>query len=147
MLNTNMIGVNPNHDSPCEILHTYLIGNNKYIMFDTSKGWDKKKDDLFAVRLQSSSTQGLTIAPIRAKYMVQYKNSLIGKHFKTLQQLAVFHLHKDLCNEKLLDIWKATGELGAMLWYHEIKDMDAYCVSCDCADRHTILAENASLPE
>jgi len=61
--------------------------------------------------------------------MVQYKNSLIGKHFKALQQLAVFHLHGGLCSKELFDLWKANGELGALIWYPEIKDIDKYLVS------------------
>jgi hypothetical protein len=61
--------------------------------------------------------------------MVQYKNSLIGKHFKALQQVAIFHLRDGMCDTRLFEVWKATGELGAYLWYDEIKDMDAYLVS------------------
>ena len=91
------------------------------------KKWDKKTAETFAVCLQSSSTDGLTIPPLRAKYIIQYKNSLRGKHFKSLQQLGMFHLH-GLCDDQILNLWKATGELGAILWYHEIKDMDAYLV-------------------
>jgi hypothetical protein len=82
---------------------------------------------------------GLTLPPLRARYLVQYKNSLVGKHFKALQQLAVFHLRNDLCDEKILNIWKATGELGAVLWYEEIKDMDRYLVSCFDTLRHLSL--------
>lgn len=59
--------------------------------------------------------------------MVQYQNSLVGKHFKVLQQLGVFHLH-GLCDEKTFELWKASGEFGAMLWFHEIKDMGTYLV-------------------
>jgi hypothetical protein len=62
--------------------------------------------------------------------MVQYKNSLIGKHFKALQQLAVFHLHDGLCSKGLFDLWKANGALGALIWYPEIKNIDKYLVSC-----------------
>ncbi|THH10950.1 hypothetical protein EW146_g8209 [Bondarzewia mesenterica] len=119
-------GINPHQDNTVEILHTYLIGNDKYIWHDSSKDWDKKKDADFAVRLQSSSVDGLTLPPIRANYIAQYKNSLIGKHFKTLQQLAIFHMHDDICTPRLLNLWKASGELGALVWYHEIKNMDAY---------------------
>ncbi|TFY77625.1 hypothetical protein EWM64_g6387 [Hericium alpestre] len=74
----------------------------------------------------SSSLDGLTLAPLRAQYMTQYKNSLIGKHFKALQQLAVFHLNDKLCPPRLLALWKATGELGALLWYPEITNMETY---------------------
>ncbi|KAI0069917.1 hypothetical protein K474DRAFT_1654465 [Panus rudis PR-1116 ss-1] len=60
---------------------------------------------------------------------MRYKNSLIGKHFKVLQQVAVFHLH-DLfsTDSEIFQLWKATGELGAMLWYPEVAaaDMDLY---------------------
>ncbi|KAJ7908106.1 hypothetical protein B0H13DRAFT_2233350 [Mycena leptocephala] len=108
-----------------EILHTYLLGNNKYVWHDSTKNWDDEKGDLFASRLQASCLNSLSIPPPRARYVVQYKNSLIGKHFKMLQQLGVFHLH-DLCSPLLFDLWKATGELGALLWFPEIKNMDIY---------------------
>ncbi|KAF7975164.1 hypothetical protein HWV62_10347 [Athelia sp. TMB] len=97
-----------------------------YELLELDSPWDKIQDRLFATRLQASSIDGLSIPPIRAQYIVQYKNGLIGKHFKTLQQLGVFHLHEGLCSELILDLWKATGELGAMLWFHTIKNMDLY---------------------
>ncbi|KAJ7436399.1 hypothetical protein FB451DRAFT_1344639 [Mycena latifolia] len=115
----------PHRDTPGEILHTYLLGNDKYVWHDTTKQWDEKKQDLFAARLAASSIYGLSIPPPRPRYVVQYKNSLIGKHFKMLQQLGVFYIH-DLCTPLLFDLWKATGELGALLWFPEIKDMDVY---------------------
>ncbi|TFK31456.1 hypothetical protein BDQ12DRAFT_701562 [Crucibulum laeve] len=122
----DVIGLNPHLDSPCEILHTYLLGIDKYIWHDTTKDWDKKKEELFAARLQSSSMLGLTLPPLQSRYIVQYKNSLIGKHFKAIQQLAVFHFDDSLCNPAVMDIWKATGELGAMLWIPEIRDLKQY---------------------
>ncbi|KAI0079426.1 hypothetical protein K474DRAFT_1617769 [Panus rudis PR-1116 ss-1] len=112
-------------DTPIEVLHTILLGHDKYIWHETTSPWDKKKDDIFAVRLESSSTDGLSIPAIRGNYLMQYKKSLIGKHFKMLQQLAVFHLD-GLCSEVILDMWKATGQLTAMLWYHTIPDMGQY---------------------
>lgn len=113
-------GVDPHIDACVETLHTYLIGNDKYVWHETNKSWCKVKEGDFAVRLQSSSIDGLTLPAVRASYIAQYKNSLIGKHFKALQQLAVFHMHEGLCPAALFHLWLATGELGAMLWFHEI---------------------------
>ncbi|KAJ6631949.1 hypothetical protein B0H10DRAFT_2159551 [Mycena sp. CBHHK59/15] len=69
-------GLDPNHDTPVEILHTILLGISKY-------------RDLFVIRLQSMDIDGLTIPPIRSAYMMQYRNGL----FKTLMQTMVFHMH------------------------------------------------------
>ncbi|KAJ7893849.1 hypothetical protein B0H14DRAFT_3081346 [Mycena olivaceomarginata] len=100
-------------------------GNDKYVWHDTTKQWDRKQEETFAARLSSSSIQGLSIPPPRPRYVVQYKNSLIGKHFKMLQQLGVFHLH-DLFPPLLLDLWKATGKLGAHIWFPQINNMIQY---------------------
>ncbi|KAF8149044.1 hypothetical protein B0H34DRAFT_679361 [Crassisporium funariophilum] len=145
-------GINPHHN--CEILHTVLLGVNKYIWYQTNKVWDKKKDKLFATvnkyiwyqtnkvwdkkkdklfatRLQSSSVDGLTLSPLCSHYMVQYKNSLISKHFKAIQQLGVFHLHNDLCTKEVFDLWKANGKLGAMIWYPENNNMEFYLLDLE----------------
>lgn len=129
-------GLDPHKDSPVEILHTFELGDDKYIWHETNKVWEKKKDEQFAIRLQALSTDGLSLSPLRAHYMLQYKNSLVGKHFKALQQLAVFHLHGGLCSKELFDLWKANGALGALIWYHEIKNIDEYLVRCStqCSD-------------
>ncbi|KAJ7269023.1 hypothetical protein C8J57DRAFT_1435715 [Mycena rebaudengoi] len=119
-------GLDPHRDSPCEILPSVLLGDDKYIWHETNKPWDKAKGEKFAVQLQSSSVEGLNLASVRGRYIVQYKNALIGKHFKILQQLGAFHLHEDLCSKNLFDLWKASGELGALLWYPEIRNLEQY---------------------
>ncbi|KAJ7893949.1 hypothetical protein B0H14DRAFT_3125733 [Mycena olivaceomarginata] len=101
-------GLDPHHDTPAEILHTYLLGNDKYVWHDTTKNWDDKKGEVFASRLQAASISGLSLPPPRPRY-----------------QIGVFQLH-DLCTPLILDLWKATGELGAYLWFPEIKDMRVY---------------------
>ncbi|KAG6818880.1 hypothetical protein H0H93_000679 [Arthromyces matolae] len=122
--------IDPHRDTTYEMLHTWLLGPEKYIWHHSSKEWDKKYEDLFALRLESSSMDGLTIAPPRARYLIQYKNSLIGKHFKCLQQLAVFHVHGMVSN-LVFDLWKASGELAALMWYPEIKDLKQYLILID----------------
>ncbi|EMD40045.1 hypothetical protein CERSUDRAFT_45768 [Gelatoporia subvermispora B] len=113
-------------DTPVEILHTYLLGMAKYAWHYTNTPWTLKQCELFAIRLQSASIVGLSIPPLRAGYMLQYRNGLIGKHFKALQQLAIFQLDESLCDRRVIDLWNATGELGSYLWYHEIENMDHY---------------------
>ncbi|TFK59074.1 hypothetical protein BDN72DRAFT_781253 [Pluteus cervinus] len=112
-------------DTPVEILHTYLLGNDKYVWAEMHKKWSKDQSNLFALRLDSSSTDGLSKILLRPAYFVQYKNNLIGKHFRALQQLTVFHLDK-ICSPALFNLWKATGELGALIWFPEIRDMPQY---------------------
>ncbi|KAF8144015.1 hypothetical protein K438DRAFT_2103021 [Mycena galopus ATCC 62051] len=126
-------GLDPHRDSPCEILHTILLGEDKYVWHETSKVWNDEQGALFAARLQSSSIDGLSLPPLRSRYMVQYKKSLIGKHYKALQQLSVFQLDETLCSPALFELWKANGVLGALLWYPEIKDMDQYLADLSIA--------------
>ncbi|KAH9925298.1 uncharacterized protein B0H18DRAFT_933788 [Fomitopsis serialis] len=122
-------------DTPVEILHTYLLGADKYAWHHLHSSWKPAQHELFATRLRSASIEGLNIPPVRASYIVQYKNGLIGKHFKALQQLGIFQLDDALCNDLVFDLWRATGELGAMLWYDEIENMEEYL-----ADLETLIA-------
>lgn len=89
-------------------------------------------ENLFAIRLQSTDTLGLNIPPLRASYMLQYKNNLIGKHFKSLLQTSVFHLH-GISTDKQFTLFKAAGSLSAFLWFGVIKNMDEYLVSIYCS--------------
>ena len=34
-----------------------------------------------------------------------------------------------MCNDIVFDLWKATGKLGALLWYPVINNMEQYLVS------------------
>ncbi|KAJ7696657.1 hypothetical protein B0H16DRAFT_1350381, partial [Mycena metata] len=77
-------GLDTHRDSPCEILHTILLGEDKYVWHETNKLWSTEQGALFAARLQSASIDGLNLTSLRSRYMVQYKKSLIGKHFKAL---------------------------------------------------------------
>ncbi|KAJ7895803.1 hypothetical protein B0H13DRAFT_1885414 [Mycena leptocephala] len=77
-----------------------------------TKVWNDEQGAVFAARLQSASLDGLNLPPLRAQYMVQYKKSLIGKHYKALQQVGIFQLDAQLCSSALFELWKANGVLG-----------------------------------
>ncbi|KAJ7504028.1 hypothetical protein B0H11DRAFT_1692410, partial [Mycena galericulata] len=85
------------------------------------------QQDIFTVRLQSTNLDGLRVPPIRAAYMMQYRNGLIGKHFKTLMQTMIFHIH-DIVTPDQFTLVRALGELGPLLWLPVIDNMDEYLV-------------------
>ncbi|KAF7344774.1 hypothetical protein MVEN_01638400 [Mycena venus] len=121
----DIAGLDPNRDTPVEILHTILLGIIKYVWYMLHSGWSEAQRNLFVIRLQSTDISGLTIPPIRAAYMMQYCNGLIGKHFKTLMQTMLFHVH-DLVSPELFTLVKTVSELGPLLWVHEIDNMTQY---------------------
>ncbi|KZP11281.1 hypothetical protein FIBSPDRAFT_899076 [Athelia psychrophila] len=123
-------GLDPTQDTPVEILHTVLLGIVKYVWYNLHSNWKESQRDLFVVRLQSTDLDGLTIPPIRAAYMMQYCNGLIGKHFKSLMQTMVFHVH-GLVSPEQFSLIKAIGALGAMLWIPEIEKMVDYLIDME----------------
>ena len=113
-----------------EILHTVSLGQFKYVWFPTTNKWNEKKEKKFIAWFGASDVDGLGGVPhgVQASYLVTYRGSLVGKHFKWISQLAVFSLHWVDCSPLLFDLWKATGELGALVWCTKILDMDQYAV-------------------
>jgi hypothetical protein len=59
---------------------------------------------------------------------MQYANSLIGRQFKTITQVNVFHVY-DLVDDTRYLLTKAVGELAALLWFTEIRNQQEYLVS------------------
>lgn len=123
----SFVVLDPTQDTPVELLHTILLGIVKYIWHAVHTTMSEANRDKFTVRLQATDTHGLNIPPIRAAYMMQYRQNLIGKHFKTLMQTAAFHMH-DLATPEQFQVVKAIGALGAVLWISEIDNMDRYLV-------------------
>ncbi|KAJ7644882.1 hypothetical protein FB45DRAFT_735642 [Roridomyces roridus] len=115
----------PSQDTLVEILHTILLGDEKYVWYDLHHNWTDAQRDLFTLRLQSTDLDGLRLPPIRAAYMMQYRNGLIGKHFKTLMQTTIFHI-QDIATPAQFQLVRALGELGPMVWLPVIEDLDQY---------------------
>ncbi|KAE9393245.1 hypothetical protein BT96DRAFT_959108 [Gymnopus androsaceus JB14] len=133
----DIAGLDPTQDTPVEILHTILLGIVKYMWHIFHTTITEEQRNLFVVRLQSTDLDGLTIPPLRAAYIMQYRNNLIGKHFKTLMQTMAFHVHS-LVTPAQFDLMKSAGELGAFLWAHEIKDMELYLSDLDIVIGNTL---------
>ncbi|EJD38062.1 hypothetical protein AURDEDRAFT_129113 [Auricularia subglabra TFB-10046 SS5] len=118
-------GLDAHRDTPVELLHTILLGIAKYVWYDLYSDFTVEKQALFVTRLQSPDIVGLSLPALRASYIMQYKNNLIGRHFKALLQLQVFHTH-NICTPERFTLIKATGALAAFLWFTEIKEMEQY---------------------
>ena len=125
-----LTGYNIHLDTPMEILHTVLLGVVKYywaqsIWYLKSRS---KSLSLFQTCLASVHWSGLNAPNTNAKYICQYHNSLIGKHYKSLAQVMPF-LVFDLVPQDVLHAWNIIGALVVLLWHTEIEDLESYLVS------------------
>ena len=116
-----------------EILHTILLGVVKYAWHGTHKDWKDTEKAKYSARLQETDTKGMSIPAIRAGYITQFANSLIGRQLKILVQTNAFHVY-DLIGEDQYLFIKATGVLAALLWVPEIHDLEDYLVR-GCSNR------------
>jgi hypothetical protein len=115
-----------------------LLGVIKYIWHVTHTPWSPEQKQTYAIRLQSTNTDGLSIHAIRSNYIMQYAGSLIGRQFKTIAQINVFHV-RDLVTDHEFMAWKAAGELAALLWFPEIRNLEEYRVFALCFENQSIL--------
>ncbi|KAF7308303.1 hypothetical protein HMN09_00678300 [Mycena chlorophos] len=123
--NLDCTAFDPTVDTPIEVLHTILLGAVKYVWHISHTSWSAANKKTYSHRLQATDRDGLSIQAIRANYIMQYANSLIGKQLKTIVQTAIFHVH-DIVSDEYLVAWRALGELSALLWVPEIRNLKDY---------------------
>jgi hypothetical protein len=125
---SKFLGFDPCQDTPIEILHTILLGTNKYIWHYTHTKWNTQKKDVYSVRLQSTDTLGLSLGgSLQANYIINYAGLLVGWQLKAIAQVSLFHVY-DLVDHQYFQCWQAVGELSALLWFPEIDDLPRYLV-------------------
>jgi hypothetical protein len=121
-------GLDPTQDTPLEPLHVILLGIVRYGWHMSTKDMTKEQLELFRLDLEALNTDGLSIPPLQAAYLIRYRSSLIGRQYKQLVPTVPLCIGKYV-TAPYLTLWKAIGVLCALFWYTEIKNLDDYTVS------------------
>ncbi|THU87599.1 hypothetical protein K435DRAFT_584295, partial [Dendrothele bispora CBS 962.96] len=94
--------------------------------------WNPDKKHLYSLHLQATDTNALSINVIRADYIINFANSLVGHQFKIIIQTTIFHVY-DLVDQVHFKAWKAISILAALLWHTEIDNLEQYCSDVNIA--------------
>ncbi|KAH9807600.1 hypothetical protein DFH28DRAFT_938119 [Melampsora americana] len=112
-------------DTPVESLHVVLLGVTKYLYREMIS--NLTPTDLMTVqgRWQAFQIDGLNVAPIQPRNMVQYANSLLGKDFRVVLQAAPFVFFEFL-PDNYRHCWIALVHLASLILQTRIFSKDSY---------------------
>lgn len=112
-------GLDPAQDTPIEVLHTILLGIAKYgwSSFHRSESMKHKdKVETFLARLSSVYRDDLNADDVDPRYVWQYRNNLIGRHFRFICQRAPLQMYNilDHADRPLYQLMLVIGRLAAI---------------------------------
>ena len=129
-LNLFFEGLDPNKDTPVEVLHVVLLGFLKYFWRDAVSRLKPDAKAILMVRISSLDTSSLGLPPLSGKTLVQYAGSLTERDFRAIAQIAPFVLY-ELIPLECYDVWLSLSALVPLVWMPEIDDIEEYLVSGD----------------
>jgi hypothetical protein len=121
------IDLDPNQDTPCEVLHVVLLGFVKYFWRDAVGRLSPEERQLLIQRLDSLDVRDLGLARLRGQTLVQYAGSLVGRDFRIIAQVAPAVLY-GLLPPEVYETWLSLGRLIPLVYQAKIDDLDLYLV-------------------
>ncbi|KAJ3542935.1 hypothetical protein NM688_g5919 [Phlebia brevispora] len=122
---TTGIEIDPNQDTPVEILHVVLLGFVKYFWRDAVSRQNATGKKTLKTRLSSLDVSDLGLDPLNGHTLVQYAKSLTGRDFRMVVQVAPAVLY-DLVPKPAYRAWLALCRLCPLVFQNEIPDRSEY---------------------
>ncbi|KAL1658383.1 hypothetical protein GGF50DRAFT_67362 [Schizophyllum commune] len=124
--------LDPNSDTPVEVLHTVLLGFVKYFWRDAISRQSSEGKERLKQRLSSLGVFDLGLPPLRGHTLVQWAGSLTGKDFRIIIQVAPAVLY-DAVSPKIYEAWLALSRLAALLFRPKIYRLEEYLATLEGA--------------
>ncbi|QRV96926.1 hypothetical protein RhiJN_24944 [Ceratobasidium sp. AG-Ba] len=117
--------LDPNQDTPVEILHVILLGVTKYFWRDAVARQNNDGRELLKARINSLDLRGLDLSTPQGVTLVQYAKSLTGGDFRVVLQIAPIVLYGSI-PENAYKAWLALCHLAPLAFQQEITNLQQY---------------------
>ncbi|KAA1469056.1 hypothetical protein DENSPDRAFT_756058, partial [Dentipellis sp. KUC8613] len=117
--------LDPNADTPVEILHVVLLGFVKYFWRDAVSRQNSQGKKILKTRLSSLDVADLQTSPLRGHTLVQYAGSLTGRDFRVVVQVAPAVLY-GMVPAAGYRAWLALCHLAPLAFQSKITSLDSY---------------------